>query len=698
MFLAWANSDDDDGDGATDGEQIGAPGEVVAREWDDDLYEVSWSVDICGDATCALWTIDGGAGARIWYVQNPDADDLSNLAVSPWTAADIRHIRIGETIYHEFPAGRLMRGHPYSAESRFFIEVLQAGDAALVFSLFPAGRADWERQGILRIAALEMDVLDLRGWGPTIVPPQDTPALQFTNLSSNAPPVPGDSGWRVGGALTDGASICMLRLKRPQGAGEYEAIDGVAVDVVKRVQSGTVELGMRAGGALHSAYGALLPPLPAAESHPQFLGARSLVMSEGRVFYVPPESYLDPAHNPSLGEDSLNGGETCVIAFRARLGTAYIGGSRGFILRRPPIVLVHGILSSPATWGSQAYSEALGVPVPTRLYFADYSATATKGYSENFHVVPETISQALLEYRTGDIHGARTNPNARPIDRVRFAATRVDVIGHSMGGQLVRTYVSSLDFSVLGTLNRTRNGTPTAWEPVLFLRTGTFGDRRYIRPDNWGAGDIRRFVPIGSPFRGSSLANRVEPVLEPTNDNLTIQALVFDRGLLPGVRAFLYPNGYPGYYRQPTCIPDLCEGSMVQGHLAGWWEYPSEHRTIQMRPLVGIALQPASGGVFAGTPFDLFFGFALAVGASPALPEPIGLSGGDLIVHKYSQGNEDDEVGYTRPRGPIEFDGHTHLNVGAPFSAETESTRISQEIGRLLSTPTSVINGGVLHE
>lgn len=371
-------------------------------------------------------------------------------------------------------------------------------------------------------------------------------------------------------------------------------------------------------------------------------------------------------------------------------------------------MLVHGLWSGPQTWDAEFWREdslpahiSTGSPqrqlpagLRTRLYKVDYSQSTDAGLDDFWHLVPNMVNSALNEYRSAN--DANGHLPERGFHGIRYAATRADVIGHSMGGQLARTYVSTVDWNFYGTLNRTRGGVQTAWEPALFLRTGAFGNRHYLRPDNWGAGDIRRFVPIGSPFRGSSLANRIEPYLEPTDQNFLLHQALEDIGALP---SFLWPNGVAGaYYEQPTCVPDLSEGSMVQGRLAGWWEYPEGRRAVQMRPLVGIAVHSASGAVFAGTPFGLFFQFALEAGASPALPEPIGASGSDLIVHKYSQGNESDEAGYTRPRGPIEFTGHVHLDIGAGFTAETQSVEMSQEIGRLLSTPVSVINGGVLSE
>jgi hypothetical protein len=64
----------------------------------------------------------------------------------------------------------------------------------------------------------------------------------------------------------------------------------------------------------------------------------------------------------------------------------------------------------------------------------------------------------------------------------QVAATRADVVGHSMGGVLPRVYA---------------RGAPASETP------GPPGANWYLRRDNWGRGDINRLITIGATHRGS---------------------------------------------------------------------------------------------------------------------------------------------------------------------------------------------------
>ena len=104
---------------------------------------------------------------------------------------------------------------------------------------------------------------------------------------------------------------------------------------------------------------------------------------------------------------------------------------------RPAVVVVPEIWSSCGLW-SEGWG--LGAPVdPTvapddpRLAFtvtcADYERTSAQGFAANSHIVRAYIHQALQQQRAPGV-----------------AATQVDVIGHGVGGLLVRKHIDELDF------------------------------------------------------------------------------------------------------------------------------------------------------------------------------------------------------------------------------------------------------------
>src|SRR5690606_32019371 len=126
---------------------------------------------------------------------------------------------------------------------------------------------------------------------------------------------------------------------------------------------------------------------------------------DGLWYYVPPEGFLDnDGLNPNPGEV-----EFAKVCFRLRLNGRGLG-EMDFILRRPPIVLVHGLNGNPATWDLGLWNETI---LKTKVYLADYSTTNTMGYDVSWPHIPNNISTGLNNYRNG-------------IDSIRYAATRID--------------------------------------------------------------------------------------------------------------------------------------------------------------------------------------------------------------------------------------------------------------------------------
>jgi pimeloyl-ACP methyl ester carboxylesterase len=145
-------------------------------------------------------------------------------------------------------------------------------------------------------------------------------------------------------------------------------------------------------------------------------------------------------------------------------------------LSRPPVILVHGLWSSSGAWteptaGTLAKLGDSGFQVPQVF---DYSGFfGTKASSHFKYYAPrllEHIQQQLKDIRNGHI-----------------AITRVDVVGHSMGGLVTRAMVSH-------------------YEPIYYHNT-------------FGKGLIRRFVTLGTPHLGSHLADVLWLVsLDPVSD------------------------------------------------------------------------------------------------------------------------------------------------------------------------------------
>ncbi len=705
--VVWVNTDDDNQNGTPDYSDMGPIGADVRVDFEDDLIPLRFEGSFCGNEP--RWQLDA-YNDNLWYeASGPDLRD--QVHGEPWPQEDCRERIAGGKRMRRVPLTSgitpLFDGSPKAWSGKLFIEPVYPtsyqGDhqISLYYSAEPpAGGSRQSKQARIRLTAIELEVHDLRYWGPTYDPVSGNPGVLYPDLDTGS--------LQVGGAITDGASICLLRAKILPDAYAAPLLD-MTVEMRKRnVQSpSSTEVyeppawiaGVFAPYATLAGGQPLLPALPTPEAD-TFPNSVNGTLTERKLFYVPPEAYTDPTFLAVGSPPSafLNSSEACLMTFRGTVNNRTIPGGRSFVLRRPPLVLVHGIMSSPATWGTTAYSELAGTPVPTRLYYADYSATATKGYSENFHVVPETIASALSDYRTAN---DGNHHSLRRFNGIRYAATRADVIGHSQGGQLARTFISSLDWTDIGTINRTRDGVQTIWPPATFFRTGTFGDRRYLRSDNWGAGDIRRLVTIGSPFKGSPIANELEPWLEPTTFNLGFHETMED-DILPGASfwQYLYVGGGVafGNYIDPTCIADLCADSRVQSLLEDPTAYPGGQRNVPWAPMVGIVTQSVGNAPVQSVLWELLYTFTPGLPNDPFEIEPLSPTNCDLIVPQWSQMNAVDEADTPNANFPWRFEYHSHFDTGIPgLTGETQSDMISQQIGDLLSRPRSHFLNGVLH-
>lgn len=266
-----------------------------------------------------------------------------------------------------------------------------------------------------------------------------------------------------------------------------------------------------------------LPPIPAPPmTMTDGWSCGPVSFSNGMAYFLPPPNYLDWEHNP--GGDVLDQGdhEQTRIVFEVRIGNPITGPvlrRHDFFLRRPPVILVHGLYGSgdieespdptDVYWGT-SYDPTPNGQFNTRVYKADYKQTNTLGFDVNFSVVPCTIRRAIADYRDGisyfwdeDVDSAHGFPG-----EMNYAATRADVVGHSMGGCLTRFYMSEVSGIIprgddRPNLECVRELTPPLWgysPPYDWLGRYWF----FHRPDNLFAGDIRRFVSIGTPYDGGA--------------------------------------------------------------------------------------------------------------------------------------------------------------------------------------------------
>jgi hypothetical protein len=333
------------------------------------------------------------------------------------------------------------------------------------------------------------------------------------------------------------------------------------------------------------------------------------------------------------------------------------------------------------------------------------------------------IHEAIEDYRLGrDMaptqFGGRIagTPDPRGFDGKRYAAARVDVVAHSRGGQITRLYMSDID-TISMPMGYSRDGAavtpppvpppgPGVWQSFYIARSEGFEigrAKRYLRPDNYLGGDIRRFLPLGSPFRGSELANDLEPWVRPTATNIALMGAA--RPLLSsGLRTSLFgsPNG--STYIPPSCCADLQVGSAAQGLLEAA-NYASD-MTISWIPMVGIAPEDVADETVQSVLWELLFRLpnlddedSWSFSISPRNP-----TNGDLIVGQWSQRNASGPND-TRAGTGYAFTYTAHVPVAGVLDGETASVKIGTDgqstpnalsVSNLLSGTKSQMNGGGL--
>lgn len=172
-----------------------------------------------------------------------------------------------------------------------------------------------------------------------------------------------------------------------------------------------------------------------------------------------------PDHIPSTASEENIDVE---VVFSAN-GGAKITNTVPLSLTQPPTLLVHGVWASPDTfrvWNPFLHNHLMSQGL--RVKMADYRSTTRSSFSENQGVVGAHIQDLLSD-----------------LEKERIAATKVNVVGHSMGGILTRYH-------------------------------GMTGD--YANPDNFGEGDVRRLITIDTPHFGSRSASFMEHLWEDCPD------------------------------------------------------------------------------------------------------------------------------------------------------------------------------------
>jgi hypothetical protein len=248
------------------------------------------------------------------------------------------------------------------------------GNPSTLESFDPPGDCEWYSSDTIKITVVDLAVHDLQHWGPQY--DAGTGILSLNNTDFHVPPGAVHLSM-VDGAIIDRASACLVHMN-PSGAEidptaqwEIRFHDMLSThDVDHPVSTGTIWPSHDAGGTVQ------LPLLPTPHPLPQGASAHLSDYSSGTAFYVPPDQMA-----------GVLAQEVRPIKYSLLMNGTLIE-TKTFYLRRPPLVLVHGILSSPLSWKSRWTEET-----PTRVYRTDWSKDDSgnwihhKGFVENYGYV-----------------------------------------------------------------------------------------------------------------------------------------------------------------------------------------------------------------------------------------------------------------------------------------------------------------------
>lgn len=293
------------------------------------------------------------------------------------------------------------------------------------------------------------------------------PQWNGTNATLQTPITDTVSGYDRTGALTDGASLIVVQLSTNPCS--YDGWTVGVVDSTPGSTNGAAQL-----GSLHHGSSSSLPQLPATLASP---GNTNLTLGadETAIFYRPPPSW-------AFGKGSKD--HNIQLELKDQNGTTVT--TKTLILHKPPLVLVHGLFGNQSGWNGFR-NRITAAQFVADITTADYGTQNTAGFDSIYAAVPQAIRTAVGQRRADGI-----------------AATRVDVVAHSMGTDATRWYMTP-SANLSANTDRSNNSV----EPLLFktpaIIAGRAAQDEFKRANNFGIGDIRRFVTLGGVHTGTSI-------------------------------------------------------------------------------------------------------------------------------------------------------------------------------------------------
>jgi pimeloyl-ACP methyl ester carboxylesterase len=325
---------------------------------------------------------------------------------------------------------------------------------------------------------IDIKLYDARDFGP--VYNRKAHSLQFSRDLTDFPA----DALEMHGAQADGVSLLVARAIIPDNSRAKEAVLTVTTPEGSSWSAAT--------------FGGLYSEWPSASAVRDAQGQQRVVVPIKEVkngtrtervavaIYHPPTRFMPDGGGPGTFLRHLN--------LTAETNEDHpLDGGRVIQISRRPLVLVHGYLSGPETWGSlitnlPGAKELYGIAINAKISYKDIN---TSGVDLIYKRIPQALDYLREDLKVGQ----------------RIAATQFNVLAHSMGGLATWTYVSDLDNAIIS-----RQSLPN------LSRAISRSTREYFRQsDNFGAGTISRIITIGTPYRGTDVADWILAFLKCTD-------------------------------------------------------------------------------------------------------------------------------------------------------------------------------------
>lgn len=259
-------------------------------------------------------------------------------------------------------------------------------------------------------------------------------------------------------------------------------------------------------------------------SLPNFLGATNLTgtvaalgpntndtgyvktLNDGKTYYIPPDEYNENQVPADVAKDiTKSATRTVTLTLRFTSNGTQHTVIKPITLARTPVVLIHGINSSPASWTPLTGQDAVITQGGIRIPIVALDHSDVQGGNGPVEVAASRLS-SLITTVLEDVH------NRKPVtddlyyrfeDYVPYhlAEKRVDVVAWSYGGVIARWYIHPADSSLSQTWYK--QSTPT------------------LPPVNYH-GDVRKLITLGSMWRGVPLANYANEVNFPSTNGIAL--------------------------------------------------------------------------------------------------------------------------------------------------------------------------------